>query len=87
VFPTDILTSWAVGTYLSTHDDPWWQLLPFLLLTLLLLALPALLLLLFGQRAQAFLPKARDWMNTNSWVVNEIVIVFFIAVTANSLAS
>jgi hypothetical protein len=58
VFPTDILTSWAVGTYLSTHDDPWWQLLPFLLLTLLLLALPALLLLLFGQRAQAFLPKA-----------------------------
>ena len=64
VFPTDILTSWAVGTYLSNHGDPWWHLLPFVLLTLLLLALPALLLLLFGQRAQTFLPKARDWMNT-----------------------
>jgi len=23
VFPTDILTSWAVGTYLSNHGDPW----------------------------------------------------------------
>jgi hypothetical protein len=85
VFPTDILTSWAVGTYLSNHGDPWWHLLPFVLLTLLLLALPALLLLLFGRRAQEFLPKARDWMNTHSWVVNEIVIAFFIAIAVNSL--
>ena len=85
VFPTDILTSWAVGTYLSNHGDPWWHLLPFVLLTLLLLALPALLILVFGQRAQAFLPKARDWMDTNSWVVSEIVIVFFIIIVANSL--
>ena len=85
VFPTDILTSWAVGTYLSNHGDPWWHLLPFVLLTLLLLALPALLLLLFGHRAQEFLPKARDWMNTHSWVVNEIVIAFFIAIALNSL--
>ena len=86
VFPTDILTSWAVGTYLSNQGDPWWHLLPFLLLTLLLLALPALLILLFGQRAQAFLPKARDWMSTNSWIVNEIVIAFFIVIAADSLA-
>ena len=85
VFPTDILTSWAVGTYLSNHGDPWWHLLPFVLLTLLLLGLPALLILIFGQRAQAFLPKARDWMDTHSWVVSEIVIVFFIVIVANSL--
>jgi hypothetical protein len=86
VFPTDILTSVAVGTYLASHGDPWWYLLPFLGLTLLLLALPALILLAFGQRGRAFLPKARDWMNTNSWVVSEVVIVFFIVVVINSLA-
>jgi hypothetical protein len=86
VFPTDILTSVAVGTYLSSHGDPWWHLLPFLALTLFFLALPPLLILAFGQRAQAFLPKARDWMNENSWVVSEIVIGFFIVITANSLA-
>jgi len=86
VFPTDILTSVAVGAYLASHGDPWWHLLPFLLLTLLFLALPALLLLIFGKRGRAFLPKARDWMNTNSWVVSEIVLVFFIAITINSLA-
>ncbi|MFG2224083.1 GAP family protein [Streptomyces sp. NPDC048644] len=85
LFPTDIVTSVAVGAYLSSHGDPWWHLLPFLLLTLLFLALPALLLLAFGKRGRAFLPKVRDWMNTNSWVVSEIVIVFFIALTINSL--
>ena len=85
VFPTDILTSWAVGTYLATHGSPWWHYLPFVGLTLLFLALPAILILVFGQRAQAFLPKARDWMRTNSWVVSEIVIVFFIAIAVDSL--
>jgi hypothetical protein len=86
VFPTDILTSWAVGTYLASHGDPWSHYLPFVLLTLLFLGLPAILLLVFGQRAQTFLPKARDWMNTNSWIVSEIVIALFIVITANSLA-
>jgi hypothetical protein len=85
VFPTDILTSVAVGSYLSSHGDPWWHFLPFLALTLLFLALPALLLLIFGKRGQAFLPKVRNWMNTNSWLVSEIVIVFFIAITINNL--
>jgi membrane protease YdiL (CAAX protease family) len=85
IFPTDILTSVAVGTYLAAHDEPWWQGLPFVGLTLLILAIPALLLLGFGPRAQAFLPKAREWMTTNSWIVNEIVLVFFVAITVSNL--
>jgi Sap, sulfolipid-1-addressing protein len=85
VFPTDILTSVAVGAFLSSHGDPWWHLLPFLGLTLLFLALPVLLVLAFGRRGRAFLPKARDWMNTNSWVVSELVLVFFVVITLNSL--
>jgi Sap, sulfolipid-1-addressing protein len=85
VFPTDILTSVAVGTYLSGQGDPWYHCLPFVGLTLLILGLPSLLLLVFRERGRAFLPKARDWMNTNSWVVNEVVIVFFIAITISSI--
>jgi Sap, sulfolipid-1-addressing protein len=85
VFPTDILTSVAVGSYYGNHGDPWWHVLPFLGLTLLLIALPMLLIMAFGHRAQAFLPKARDWMNNNSWIVSEIVIGLFIAITLNSL--
>ena len=86
VFPTDVLTSWAVGTYLASHDEAWWHYLPFVGLTLLFLALPTILILVFGHRAQAFMPKVRDWMNTNSWIVSEIVIVFFIAIAVDSLA-
>ena len=86
LFPTDILTSVAVGTYLAAHGEPWWQGLPFVALTLLILAIPALLLLGFGPRAEAFLPKARDWMTTNSWIVNEIVLVFFVGMTISNLA-
>lgn len=85
VFPTDIATSVAVGAFLADRGDPWWHMLPFLALTLLLLSLPALLVLALGQRANTLLPRVRDWMNDNSWVVSEIVLVFFIALTAKSL--
>jgi Sap, sulfolipid-1-addressing protein len=86
VFPTDILTSVTVGARLANEGSPWIDGLPFIFITLLLLALPVSLVLLLGNRAREFLPKARDWMNTHSWVVSEIVIVFFIAITVNSLA-
>ena len=85
VFPTDILTSFAVGGYLARHNDPWWHLLPFVLLTALLLALPSLLIVALGKRGQALLPKVRDWMNDNSWVVSEIVIGLFVVIIASSL--
>jgi threonine/homoserine/homoserine lactone efflux protein len=86
LFPTNILTLLAVGSYLSNEGSPWWQCLPFLALTLFLLSGPLILLLAFGDRAQAFLPKARDWMSNNSWIVSELVIGLFIVITANSLA-
>lgn len=86
VFPTDIITSVAVGTFLSAGGDPVWHYLPFLGLTLLFLATPSLIVLAMGYRGQRLLPKVRDWMNTNSWIVNEIVIGIFILLTINNLA-
>jgi hypothetical protein len=86
VFPTDILTSVAVGSYLAAHSDSWPHSLPFVALTLLLLGIPALLLLLFGERGERALPKARTWMTTNAWVVNEIVLAFFVVIVASNLA-
>jgi cytochrome c biogenesis protein CcdA len=85
VFPTDILTSVAVGGYLASQEDPLWHFLPFLALTLALLALPSLAVIAMGERGQALLPKVRDWMNDNSWVVNEVVLALFIALTINNL--
>ncbi len=79
-FPSDIVTSISVGSFLGSHGDAWWEVLPFIALTLLLLSAPALMVVLLGQRAQTVLPKIRDWMDTNSWIVSEIVIVLFIVI-------
>jgi Sap, sulfolipid-1-addressing protein len=79
-FPSDIVTSVTVGSFLGNRGDAWWEILPFVAFTLLLLGLPALLVAALGTRAKEFLPKARDWMNTNSWIVSEFVIVLFIAI-------
>jgi len=85
VFPTDILTSLAVGSYLAAHGDPWWHALPFIGLALLFLSVPALTVIALGERGKRLLPKVRDWMNENSWVVNEAVIAFFIVIVLSEL--
>jgi hypothetical protein len=87
VFPTDVISSFSVGASISRDGNPWSYTLPFILLTVFLVALPGLLVAVLGTRAAVFLPKVRDWMNNNSWVVSEIVIALFIVITANSLAS
>lgn len=85
VFPTDLVTSFAVGSHLARDGNPWWYCLPFVLLTLFFEALPALLVLVLGKRAAVILPKVRDWMNSNSWIVSEVVIVFFVALELSNL--
>jgi hypothetical protein len=79
-FPSDLVTSITVGAHLANEGDPWWHVLVFVSLALLLLALPALLVLVLGNRAKEFLPKVRDWMNTNSWIVSETVLVLFFVI-------
>jgi Sap, sulfolipid-1-addressing protein len=87
VFPTDIASNIAAGLHVSRHGAPWWQCLPFVGLTLLLLAGPALMVVVLGNRANEVLPKMRDWMNQNAWVVSEIVLAFLAAITIKSLVS
>jgi len=87
VFPTDIASNIVAGLHLSRHGAPWWQVLPFVGLTLLLLAIPSLTVVLLGKRANDVLPKIRDWMNQNAWVVSEIVLVLLIAITIKSLVT
>ena len=87
IFPTDIITSVAVGSSLAANGDPWWHVFPFIGLTLLLLASPMLTLVLMGERGQALLPKVRKWMTDNAWMVNELVLLLFVALTVGNLTS
>jgi threonine/homoserine/homoserine lactone efflux protein len=87
VMPTDVITMFSVGASLTRHGQPWWHSLPFVLVTLVLVGLPLIDLLLLGKRAEVLLPKVRDWMTSNSWVISEVVIVFFLALTISGFSS
>lgn len=78
LMPSDIIIMLTVGVNLVQNGAGLLAALPFIAATVLVAALPLLLYLLFYRRAQRLMPKVRDWMNTNSWLVNIIVCVVFI---------
>ena len=68
----------TVGVNLAQNNASLVGALPFMVATILIAALPVLSYLLFRHRAKQLMPKVRDWMNTNSWLVNIIVYAVFI---------
>jgi Sap, sulfolipid-1-addressing protein len=78
VFPSDFVILVTVGINLAQNDASLLAAVPFMAATVFIAALPALSYLLFRHRAKRAMPKVRDWMNTNSWLVNIIVYAIFI---------
>ncbi len=78
VMPSDLAIMFTVGMNLEQNGGTYVDALPFIGLTTLVAALPLLGYLLFRHRAAAAMPKVRDWMNANSWLVNIIVFAIFI---------
>jgi hypothetical protein len=78
LMPTDIVAVISTSNWL--HDNHlnvlhgW----PLVAATTLLMALPFLAYVLLGQRAKRAMPGIRDWLTTNAWLVNIVVIVYFI---------
>jgi hypothetical protein len=78
VFPSDFVVLLTVGMNLAQNNASLLAAVPFVAATIFIAALPLLFYLLFHRRAQRAMPKVRDWMNANSWLVNIIVYVIFI---------
>lgn len=78
LMPSDFVITMTTGLNLKANGEPWLHVLPFVALTTLIAALPLLFYLLFRERATVMMPKLRDWMNANSWLVNIIVYGIFI---------
>jgi hypothetical protein len=79
IFPSDAVVLLTVGVNLEQDNGSFVDALPFLGLTVFLIALPLLIYLLFRHRAMEQMPKVRDWMNSNSWAINIAVCCIFIA--------
>jgi len=78
LMPGDIVVLATTGMHLESEGKSFTDALPFIGLTTLIAALPLLFYLLFRRRAQVAMPKAREWMNANSWLVNIGVYAIFI---------
>jgi hypothetical protein len=78
VFPSDFVVLVTVGVNLVQNNASLLAAVPFIAATIFIAALPVLSYLLFRRRAERAMPKVRDWMNANSWLVNIIVYIIFI---------
>jgi threonine/homoserine/homoserine lactone efflux protein len=78
VFPSDFVVLLTVGMNLAQNNASLLAAVPFVAATIFIAALPLLFYLVFHRRAQRAMPKVRDWMNANSWLVNIIVYIIFI---------
>jgi threonine/homoserine/homoserine lactone efflux protein len=79
VMPSDLIIMLTVGVNLAHNDAGLAAAVPFIAATTLVAALPAPANLLFRKRAQRLMPRVRDWLNANSWLVNIIAYVVFTA--------
>jgi Sap, sulfolipid-1-addressing protein len=75
--PTDLMIMSTVGINLESHDHRT-PLIPFVLLTMLIAALPLIAYVIFRKRAQVAMPRVRKWMESNSWVVSIGAYAIFI---------
>jgi threonine/homoserine/homoserine lactone efflux protein len=81
IFPSDFVILLTAGQYLGKHKLPFYHMVPFFALTLFIAAIPVLSFLLFRKRAELKMPGVQDWLDSHGWIVNEVVLVFFILLT------
>ncbi|SNS16829.1 GAP family protein [Actinomadura mexicana] len=80
LMPSDLIVMLTVGANLEQHHEGAAAAAVFVGATLLIAALPLLALLLFHRRAERAMPRVREWMTGNSWVINIICCLIFIAI-------
>jgi cytochrome c biogenesis protein CcdA len=78
LMPTDIAASIATANLMNDADLSPAAGWPLVAGTVLLMALPFLAYKALGHRAREAMPGIRDWLTTHSWLVNLVVIVYFI---------
>jgi hypothetical protein len=78
LMPTDIVAVISTANWLRDNDKDLINGWPLVAATTLLMALPILAYTLIGHRAREAMPGIRNWLTTNAWLVNIIVIVYFI---------
>ncbi len=78
LMPTDIVAVISTVHWLHNGHDHLLRAWPVVAVAFALMALPITAYLLLGRRAREAMPGIRDWLTANAWLVNLVVIVYFI---------
>jgi Sap, sulfolipid-1-addressing protein len=78
LMPTDIIAVISTVQFLHDRGEDALHAWPLILVTTIFMALPITAYTLLGQRAREAMPAIREWLTTHGWLVNLIVIVYFI---------
>jgi hypothetical protein len=78
LMPTDIIAVISTVNFLHDRHEDALHAWPVIAAATLLMALPILAYTLLGRRAREAMPALREWLTTHGWLVNLIVIVYFI---------
>jgi hypothetical protein len=78
LMPTDIIAVISTVQFLHDRHEDALHAWPVVAAATLLMALPILAYSLLGHRAREAMPGIREWLTTHGWLVNLIVIVYFI---------
>jgi cytochrome c biogenesis protein CcdA len=78
LMPTDIVAVISTVNWLHDNHEDLLHGWPLVAATTLLMALPFLAYSLLGHRAREAMPRIREWLTTHGWLVNLVVIVYFI---------
>ncbi|HND46601.1 MAG TPA: GAP family protein [Chitinophagales bacterium] len=78
IMPTDIIATFSVGSILNSNSQPFIAALPFFGAVALIAGLPLLAYLSLGKKGPIYLEQFNTWLNTNGYLINVIVLIFFI---------
>lgn len=78
LMPTDMVAVISTVNWLHDNQDNLLHGWPLVAATTLLMALPILAYTLLGERAREAMPGIREWLTTHGWLVNLVVIIYFI---------
>ena len=76
--PTDIVIAFSVGNILNQNGSTLFGATPFFAAVLFIASIPLLLYFSLGAKASEKLAKVNSWLNTHGYVINIVVLLFFI---------
>lgn len=81
IMPTDIIMAFTVGSTMNNNPKKYFIAISFFITVAIIASIPLLLFLLFGNKSQQYIEKAKNWTDTHGYLINIIVLSFFIYLT------